>query len=187
MRSLIWGFASCLNILWVLSYWLNIFGVSKLKWRLHRLVWVYSCQNDTLLEISCPRSNICFCFLSSSCPCDFTLGRPAYYTMSSNINMTSFVTSKMQITIMFYFLNCKNILIFDTTEMYPNICKISHVCFITHEIFIFTFLDEIVVILVGIFLPFWSWDQGPVEFGKILFEPSNLGNLMQSERTGLPF
>ena len=29
------------------------FGVSKLKRRLHRLVWVYICQNATLLEISC--------------------------------------------------------------------------------------------------------------------------------------
>ena len=28
------------------------FGVSKLKRRLHRLVWVYTRQNDTLLEIS---------------------------------------------------------------------------------------------------------------------------------------
>ena len=29
------------------------FGVSKLKRRLHRLVWVYNCQNATLLEITC--------------------------------------------------------------------------------------------------------------------------------------
>ena len=29
------------------------FGVSKLKRRLQRPVWVYMCQNDTLLEISC--------------------------------------------------------------------------------------------------------------------------------------
>ena len=29
------------------------FRVSKLKRRLHRLVWVYSCQNGTLLEITC--------------------------------------------------------------------------------------------------------------------------------------
>ena len=29
------------------------FGVSKLKMRLHRLVWVYTCQNATLLEITC--------------------------------------------------------------------------------------------------------------------------------------
>ena len=32
------------------------FGVSKLKRRLHRLVWVYTCQNDTLLEITCQGS-----------------------------------------------------------------------------------------------------------------------------------
>ena len=29
------------------------FGVSKLKRRLHRLVWVYTCQNATLFEITC--------------------------------------------------------------------------------------------------------------------------------------
>ena len=29
------------------------FGISNLKRRLHLLVWVYSCQNVTLLEISC--------------------------------------------------------------------------------------------------------------------------------------
>ena len=33
------------------------FGVSKLKRRLHRFVWVYSCQNATLLEITCHGSN----------------------------------------------------------------------------------------------------------------------------------
>ena len=48
MRSLIRAFASHLNIVWVLSY-----GVTKLKWRLHRLVWVYTFQNATLLEITC--------------------------------------------------------------------------------------------------------------------------------------
>ena len=52
-HSLIRAFASHLNIVWVLSYWLNTFGVSKLKRRLQRLVWVYTCQNATLLEITC--------------------------------------------------------------------------------------------------------------------------------------
>ena len=55
-RSLIRAFASHLSILWLLSYWLTQFGVSKLKRRLHRLVWVYICQNATLLEISCTGS-----------------------------------------------------------------------------------------------------------------------------------
>ena len=32
------------------------FGVSKLKRRLHRLVWVYTFQNATLLETTFPRS-----------------------------------------------------------------------------------------------------------------------------------
>ena len=34
-------------------YYRTAFGVSKLKRRLHRLVSVYTCQNDTLLEITC--------------------------------------------------------------------------------------------------------------------------------------
>ena len=53
-RSLIRAFASRLNSLCVLCYWLNIwsFGNSKLKRRLHRLVWIYTCQNTTLLEIT---------------------------------------------------------------------------------------------------------------------------------------
>ena len=42
--------------------WISI-GVSKLKRRLHRLVWVYTCQNATLLEITCPGSNV----LSNEC------------------------------------------------------------------------------------------------------------------------
>ena len=29
------------------------FGVSKLKRRMHRHIWVYTCQNATLLEITC--------------------------------------------------------------------------------------------------------------------------------------
>ena len=38
------------------------FGVSKLKRRLHRLIWVYTCQNATLLEIWC-RGSIILCIL----------------------------------------------------------------------------------------------------------------------------
>ena len=50
-RSLIRAFGSRLNIIWLLSYchWTSC-GVSKLKMRMHRLVWVYNCQNATLLE-----------------------------------------------------------------------------------------------------------------------------------------
>ena len=32
------------------------FGVSKLKRRLHRLVWVYTCQNTTFFKITCRSS-----------------------------------------------------------------------------------------------------------------------------------
>ena len=46
-----------LLVAWILydSYatdWTS-FGVSKLKRRLHRLIWVYTCENNTLLEITC--------------------------------------------------------------------------------------------------------------------------------------
>ena len=34
------------------------FGIFELKMRLHRLVWVYTCQNATLLEITCHGSNV---------------------------------------------------------------------------------------------------------------------------------
>ena len=33
-----------------------LFGVSKLKRRQHRLVWVLTCQNDTVLRLICHRS-----------------------------------------------------------------------------------------------------------------------------------
>ena len=42
-----WIFYDCLATDW------TSFGVSKLKRRLHRLVWVYTCKNTTLLEITC--------------------------------------------------------------------------------------------------------------------------------------
>ena len=47
-RSLIRAFASRLNILGDRTS----FGVSKLTRKLHRLVWIYTCQNATLLEIT---------------------------------------------------------------------------------------------------------------------------------------
>ena len=51
-HSLIRAFASRLNILWMLSYWLNtIWSFLALK-MLHMLVCVYTCQNATLLEIT---------------------------------------------------------------------------------------------------------------------------------------
>ena len=42
-----WIFYECKPTDW------TAFGVSQFKRRLHRLVWVYSCQNTTLLEIIC--------------------------------------------------------------------------------------------------------------------------------------
>ena len=40
-------FYECLDTDW------TTFGDSKIKMRLHRLVWVYTCQNTTLLVITC--------------------------------------------------------------------------------------------------------------------------------------
>ena len=48
------AFASRLHIQWVLIS----FGASKLKRRLHRLVWVYTFLNVTLLKITCHGSYI---------------------------------------------------------------------------------------------------------------------------------
>ena len=62
--ALIRAFARCLNILWLLSYRPTSFGVSKLKKRLHRLVWVYLCQKASLLEITCCGSNFIWSRLS---------------------------------------------------------------------------------------------------------------------------
>ena len=42
-----WIFYECLATDW------TSFGVSKSKGLLHRFVWVYTCQNATLLEITC--------------------------------------------------------------------------------------------------------------------------------------
>ena len=47
-----WIFYECYTTDWT---W---FGVSKIKRRLHRLVWVYTCQNTTLSEITCRGSII---------------------------------------------------------------------------------------------------------------------------------
>ena len=47
-----WIFYECEATKW------TSFGVSKLKSRLHRLVCVYTCQNATLLEITCQGSII---------------------------------------------------------------------------------------------------------------------------------
>ena len=47
-----WIFYDCLATDWTL------FGVCKIKRLLHKLVWVYICQNATLLEITCHGSYI---------------------------------------------------------------------------------------------------------------------------------
>ena len=50
------------------------FGVSKLKRRLHRLVRVYTCQNATLLEITCRGSKYRkFHIFYSTCLCTFCI------------------------------------------------------------------------------------------------------------------
>ena len=69
MCSLIRAFACHLNILQLLGYWPNIFGVSKLKRRLHRLIWVYTCSNATLLEITCHGSDVIFYSFSLTLEC----------------------------------------------------------------------------------------------------------------------
>ena len=58
------AFARRLNILWLISHWPNIIWSSKLKMGMHRLVWVYTCQNATLLKITCRGSNAFHLFAS---------------------------------------------------------------------------------------------------------------------------
>ena len=72
------AFTCHLNILWLLSYWPTLFGVSKLKRRLCRLVWVYTCQNATLFEITCRGSFV------------------VYYVVCWNV-LEAFLTNKTQI------------------------------------------------------------------------------------------
>ena len=55
--SLIRAFARSLNILWIFATDRTSFGISMTKRRLHRLVWVYTCRNVTLLGITCRISN----------------------------------------------------------------------------------------------------------------------------------
>ena len=51
-----WIFYECKATDW------TSFGVSKLKRRLHKLIWVYTCQNGTSLEIKCRGSyRSCYC------------------------------------------------------------------------------------------------------------------------------
>ena len=62
-----WIFYECSATDW------KSFGVSKLKRRLHRwlrLVWVYTCQNATLFEITCRGS-----YLSNVSSCRWNLNR----------------------------------------------------------------------------------------------------------------
>ena len=56
-----WIFYECQATDWI------SFGGSKLNRRLHRLVWVYICQNATLLEITCrgSKKNLAIIFLNS--------------------------------------------------------------------------------------------------------------------------
>ena len=69
-----------LQVTWIFydcsSTYQTSFWVIKLNSELHRFVWVYTCQNATLLEITC-RGWICF-FMISGPPCPWygRNGRP---------------------------------------------------------------------------------------------------------------
>ena len=53
-RSLVYAFTNRLNILWQLSYCSGIIWTFWVKRRLHRFVWLNTCQNATLLESHVP-------------------------------------------------------------------------------------------------------------------------------------
>ena len=74
LRPLIRAFVT-----WIFyEYWATdrtSFGVSKLKRRLYMLIWLYTCQNATLLEITC-RSYVVFHSVHEYClrkECNFNL------------------------------------------------------------------------------------------------------------------
>ena len=75
-RGAVWS--EPLLVAWILydSYAIDqtSFGVSKMKGWLQRLVWVYTCQNATLSEITCRDSNalsMVQCTMSELCVSDF--------------------------------------------------------------------------------------------------------------------
>ena len=68
-----WIFYECWATVWTL------FGVSKLKRRLHKLLWVYTCQNATLLEIT---SRLIFTSVDSNEP-PFKLRNSKWCSVSS--------------------------------------------------------------------------------------------------------
>ena len=50
---------------WYSTYWIS-FEVSKHYRRLHRIVWVYTCQTATLVEIKCHDSYVVKCVSTSA-------------------------------------------------------------------------------------------------------------------------
>ena len=75
-RSLIRAFASRLSILLLIATDWTPFGVSKLKRRLQKLAQVYTCQNATLVEISCSGSIIISNFIGGF---QMVMGKSSYY------------------------------------------------------------------------------------------------------------
>ena len=65
------------------------FGVSKLKRRLHRLVSVYTCQNATLLAITCHCSNMCTAGAVPKHGLDYHLyaDNPQFYLLNPRIRL----------------------------------------------------------------------------------------------------
>ena len=108
MCSLIRAFASGLNILWLLSFWSNAFRVSKPKRKLHRLVWVHTCQNATFLEIRCCDLTIYsivtpFDTFEISCIWKY-YGKWSFCSFGANTSF-SIIFSKVYKTLLKFFLN----------------------------------------------------------------------------------
>ena len=94
------AFASRLNILWLLSYW------SYSIWMLHRLVWVYTCQNATLLEITCHGS---YLYINSHS----SLNTYTVYTVSSTlVSLSNQIFKQVCKTHGKYFLHSKQTVVY---------------------------------------------------------------------------
>ena len=80
----------------------HIFGGSKLKRRLHRLVWVYTCQNTTLLEITCHSSFVVVILWINTVKNKIVLRRLIGYTKVTLSSAATKFGLKLYLIVIFY-------------------------------------------------------------------------------------
>ena len=90
-----WIFYDCWATEWT-TFW-----ISKLKKRLHRLVWVYTCQKATLLEITCQGSILIWCLVVSYVPPNWMEGTYEFWC-SSRWHLLSFLPALFEPVVWFW-------------------------------------------------------------------------------------